>query len=181
MEVWENIKGFEGYYQVSNKGNVKSLIGWSGNRYVKREKILKPRITKKGYLEVDLIVKRKGIRKIAKIHRLVAEAFILNPFNKLQVNHIDGNKRNNVLENLEWCTNSENQIHAYQNNLQKNHENHPKSKLTLEKAREIRKRVVVGEKSTGNSMAALAKEFGVSNNTIKQIITNKTYKEYKNN
>lgn len=105
QELWKDIKGFEGKYQVSNLGNVKSLKR-------KEIKILLPLISKKGYCCVCLYKKCKF--KHAMIHRLVANAFIPNPENKPQINHIDGNKKNNHIKNLEWCTNSENQKHSYQ-------------------------------------------------------------------
>lgn len=107
MENWKTI--FE-EYQVSDLGNIKSLK-WG------KEIILKPKVTTKGYLEAHFRINGKD--KIFKVHRLVAMAFIPNPENKPQVNHIDGNKLNNRVDNLEWATNGENQKHAYKNGLQK--------------------------------------------------------------
>ena len=107
-EVWKDVKGYEGKYQVSNLGNVKSLLDKQLN---KREMILKPSLSHKGYLKVFL---SKDSKKSSKtIHRLVAEAFIPNLENKKTVNHIDGNKANNRVDNLEWLSNSENQKHAW--------------------------------------------------------------------
>lgn len=108
QEIWEDIKGFEGYYQISNLGNVKSLC-----RVVKRGKNYKPvneRILKPyyhdGYPEVVLSI--NGNPRTFSIHRLVAEAFIPNP-NKLPIiNHKDENPSNNRVDNLEWCTYSYN-------------------------------------------------------------------------
>ena len=102
MEEWEDIEGYEGIYQVSNLGRVKSL---NYNR-TKKEKILKPQLHRKGYLYVVLYKEGKG--RHYKIHRLVAQAFIPNPENKPEVNHKDEDKTNNKVENLEWTTRREN-------------------------------------------------------------------------
>lgn len=98
-ESWKDIEGFEGLYRVSNKGDVKSLVN---NKGVEREKILKPFINSKGYLQVDLCKNKK--RYIKKVHRLVAQAFLPNPQNYPCINHKDECKTNNVVTNLEWCT-----------------------------------------------------------------------------
>ena len=97
-EIYKDIKGYEGKYQVSNLGNVKSLHYNNTNR----EKVMKPSI-KKGYLSVDL-----GYRNPHLVHRLVAEAFLENPNNLPCVNHKDENKDNNTETNLEWCSRSYN-------------------------------------------------------------------------
>lgn len=115
VEIWKDIEGYEGFYQVSNLGRVKSLRGWSGNKYIQREKILGQHKNDKGYLSVTLIKNREiGYRRV---NRLVAKAFVPNPQNKEQVNHIDGNKENNIADNLEWCTCKENINHAWKNGL----------------------------------------------------------------
>lgn len=115
-EVWKPIKGYEGLYEVSNLGRVKSLERKvkAKNKYgtVDRtvtEKILKYSINHKGYYLVKIC---NQVNKSFLVHRLVAEAFIDNPENKLQVNHINGDKKDNRVCNLEWCTNNENQKHA---------------------------------------------------------------------
>ena len=101
IEIWKPIKDYENY-EVSNLGKVKSL---NYNR-TGEEKILKPRKDKDGYLYVGLY--KSGKRKFFKIHRLVATAYIFNPDDKPQINHIDCNRQNNCVENLEWCTIKEN-------------------------------------------------------------------------
>lgn len=114
FEVWKDIKGYEGLYQISNFGNVKALEKsvWNGktNLYFP-EIIRKPNFDKDGYLNITLSKNSKA--KTFKIHRLVAKAFIDNPGNLPEVNHKDGNKSNNFVNNLEWITRSENQKHAF--------------------------------------------------------------------
>lgn len=104
-EIWKDIKGFEGAYQISNLGRVKSLeryVPSSGKTPQKiKEKIRKLFSTTAGYLYV--VLSYNHIRKTALIHRLVAEAFVPNPNNLECVNHKDENKQNNIVENLEWC------------------------------------------------------------------------------
>ena len=113
-EEWRDIKGYEGIYQVSNLGRVKSLKGWNGKKYISREKILKvsKQEISKTYCryKVDLI--KDGERKNLKVHRLVAEAFIPNPNNYKEVNHKDSNPLNNCVCNLEWCDHKYNIKHS---------------------------------------------------------------------
>lgn len=105
-EEWKDIKEYEGLYQVSNFGRVKSLdkLVWNGHSYYKRMgEILKLRVRKDGYISVMLC--KLGKQKEHKVHRLVAQAFIANPNNYPQVNHKkEFEKWNNKVENLEWCT-----------------------------------------------------------------------------
>jgi hypothetical protein len=116
-EIWKPVVGYETYYEVSNIGNIKSL-----QRTVKRvrygkeyitilpEHLMSQWINKDGYKKVSLRVNKT--RKIVSVHRLVASAFIPNPNNLPQVNHIDENKANNSVDNLEWCTPLENSLHG---------------------------------------------------------------------
>lgn len=107
MEIWKEIPNYEGLYQISNFGNVKSLIS---------NKILKPSKDRFGYVRFNALKDKKP--KTLRIHRLVMEIF--NPINTtMQVNHIDGNKLNNHIDNLEWCSDSDNKKHAYKLGLMK--------------------------------------------------------------
>ena len=111
--VWKPILGYEGIYEISNYGDVKSLRRYRGNGnggYMQKERILKKTKTSTGYYKVELYKNKK--RKSYKVHRLVAMAFIPNPHNKPNINHRDGNPLNNYVGNLEWCTQKENVKHA---------------------------------------------------------------------
>ena len=113
MEVWKDVLDYEGYYKVSNEGNVysverKDTLGrnWGGI-------VLKQTYDKNGYIRVTLC--KNGTLKTKQAHRLVAEAFIPNPNNYPQVNHLDEVKDNNSVENLEWCTSKHNSNHGTRN------------------------------------------------------------------
>ena len=108
IEEWKDIKGYEGLYQVSNMGRIKSLL---------KNIDLKPWKHKKGYLVVTLT--KDKTHKHFYIHRIVAETFLENINSKNEVNHIDGNKKNNNVCNLQWCDDFENRNHAYINGLRK--------------------------------------------------------------
>lgn len=131
-EIWKNVPGYDGIYQVSSNGRVRSLdrcimIKSESNRQTSRfikGVILKP-VLVRGYQAVTM--SKNGHARLMKIHRLVAKAFIPNPNNKTQVNHKDGNKLNNCMENLEWCTSLENQMHAIHTGL----------KTGMEKAKKV--------------------------------------------
>lgn len=101
---WKDIKGYEGYYQISNHGFVKTL---------RKDRMMKPGHNR--YLHVSLSANNKYSSQ--RIHRLIAEHFLPNPENKPEVNHINGIKTDNRVSNLEWCTHAENMTHAGQNNL----------------------------------------------------------------
>lgn len=111
-EVWKDVAGYEGYYKVSNQGNVYSV-----ERIIRGKKygglVLKPIYNKDGYVRVYLY--ENGIMQTKSIHRLVAEAFIPNPNNYLEINHKDEDKTNNYVENLEWCTREHNINHGTRN------------------------------------------------------------------
>ena len=121
-ENWRPIKGYEGFYDISSFGRVKSIERKVSNGHglvLLHERFLKPNILAKGYFQVTLY--NGKTRKCFQVHRLVAEAFIPNDNNYPQINHKNGNKQDNRVENLEWCDNSMNQLHAWQMGLQKPH------------------------------------------------------------
>ena len=168
QEIWRDICGYEGLYQVSNFGRVKSL------RFG-REKLLKVGVSNTGYANVSLI-KNKS-KKTFHVHVLVAVTFLPNPENKREVNHIDGDKQNNRVENLEWVTGSENTRHAIQNGqlqIKKGSQCHF-AKLTDEQVRYIRAHYIAHHREFGAN--ALAKKFNVSTSTIYDVISRRTFKE----
>lgn len=121
MEIWKDIKGYEGLYQASNLGNIKSLkrehyIPTINKKiWILKEKILKQGLGKDGYKYV--VLTKNNFRKTYKVHKLVMLTFSKTQKRRTFINHLDGNKQNNDISNLEWCTNSENIRHAYNNNL----------------------------------------------------------------
>ena len=110
MEIWKDIKGYEGYYQVSDHGRVRSqdrtVIFSDGHVHYYKTKVLTPCPEKDGYLLVCL--RKNGRKQTPKVHRLVAQAFIPNPHGLPIINHKDQNRTNNHVSNLEWCTNKYN-------------------------------------------------------------------------
>lgn len=118
-EIWKPIKDFENLYEVSNLGRVKSLprikINNRGKQLTK-EKIMKPHDFNNGYYKVPL-TNKEHLKKYYLVHRLVAQSFIPNPNNLPQVNHKDGDKSNNCVNNLEWITKEDNIKHAYKMGL----------------------------------------------------------------
>lgn len=171
-EIWKDVVGYEGLYQVSNLGRVRSLTKWIQSKglkssHLKSGVILTPQKTNLGYLRVGLYLNKKY--KPHLIHRLMAIVFITNHLNKPQVNHINGIKSDNRLENLEWCTASENRIHSHVMGLQKpkcGEENHY-AKLTNKDVLAIR-----SGKKRGYEYA---KKYGVSGGTISLIRSRKTW------
>ena len=165
-EIWKPISGYEGLYEVSNLGRVKSLSRFQSTT----ERILKGEYDNRGYYRVRL--SKENITKKFQIHRLVASVFIKNPsFVRLQINHIDGNPSNNNVSNLEWCTHSENMKHAFKTGLQSlKGEKNTQSKLTEPDIIYIRKLLRYGVYQKD-----IAKEFGVSRRCITDINIGKTW------
>lgn len=171
---WKKVDGFNGTYYVSKCGLFKSVNHSckckNGKTRIQYGRILKQDVSKKGYLQVSLNFGKQKLH--TGIHRMVALAFIPNPENKPQVNHIDGNKLNNHADNLEWCTNKENQIHAVKNNLHNPNygEKHHMAKLTNSEAEEIRNRF-----NKGVTLKTVSLEYGISMAALSKIKQNKTY------
>lgn len=159
-EEWKDIEKYVGLYQISNLGRVKSFHG-------KKERILHP--CGKAYLGVTLCKKENGkvVHSRREIHRLVATHFINNNENKPFTNHKNGNKHDNRVENLEWCTAKENTDHAISNRLLKvNGINNPMAKINKEIAVKIRSKYKTGK----YSQQMLGNEFGLSQSHVGQII-----------
>ena len=177
MEIWKEIEGYEGVYFVSNLGRVKSVDHYCPNRIGSGKqtgRVLKPAKSKKGYLRVSL--SKNKIKFNTSVHRLIALSFIPNPDNKPQVNHINGIKDDNRIENLEWCTNRENIIHAIKSNLSNFNygEKHHSSKLSnndVFKVRHLHK--------LGLTCKELAADYNVSQTAMSKILRNITYKNSK--
>ena len=165
-EIWKDVDGFNGFYQVSNLGRVKSV-----------NKIRKLHKTQDGYYKVRL--QHGDVDKTCRVHRLVAEAFIPNLHNKETVNHIDGNKENNHVTNLEWNDRHEQLQHAYDLNLKKADKgsSNCNAALTDEQVREIRKVYVRQSKEFGT--VALGRKYGVSDRVIGLVVRGLSYTNVK--
>lgn len=179
--IWKDIPAYNGLYQASNTGSIRGLdriVFRNGTDHLRKGDIMSQIKNSFGYMTVQLTM--DGKRKILLTHRLIAAAFIPNPKNKPQVNHKDGNKTNNHISNLEWCTASENVIHANETGLadfKKNRkvysgEECGASILTEKQVLEIRSKY----KPHVYLLSMLAKEYNVTTGTIHSIITKRTWK-----
>ena len=167
-EIWRDVSNYEGLYQVSNFGRVKSF-------QLKKPRIIKLSLDSGGYIKV--ILSKDGATKNHNVHILVAKAFVANPNNKPQINHLNGNKWDNRSDNLEWVTDSENKYHSYRTGLRKEPrgEKHRQAKLTNAEAEYCRQVYKFRDKEF--SMTALAKKFGVCRQAIEHIIWGTTYRD----
>jgi predicted DNA-binding ArsR family transcriptional regulator len=160
MEIWKDIKDYEGLYQVSNFGRVMGL---------KRNKILKPRINF-GYQIINLW--KNNVCKTYRVNRLVAETFIPNPENKPEVNHLNGKDDNRAIS-LEWCTSIENKHHAWNTGLCKHKgEKHYLTSLTENDVKEIREKYIPRK----YSIYKLAEEYNICPQAIHGIVKRVTWK-----
>lgn len=172
-EVWRDIVGFEGHYQVSNFGRIKSLARRTPGKHP-TDQILKQSNDNYGYKIITLHNAKAGITyKTFTVHRLVANAFIPNPKCLPEVNHIDEDKSNNCVKNLEWCTTKYNLTYGHRLDCARGERN-SKHKLTEEQVLEIRRIYKKGDLKYGQS--ALAKRYGVSHPSIASIVKNETWK-----
>lgn len=147
QEIWKDIKGYEGIYQVSNMGNIRSL----NYRKMNQNKILKLDKDINGYLNADLNL--NGKREVYKVHRLVAEAFIENKHNKKVINHKNGIREDNRVENLEWCTSSYNNT----NIVKRQYKNVKRNRKEIEQYDENNNLI-----KTWNSISTASIETGIS-------------------
>lgn len=163
-EIWRDVVGYEGLYQVSNLDRVKSFRKG-------KIRILKANAGIRGYFRVVLC--KDFDKKNRFVHVLVAKAFIPNPENKSQVNHISGDKSDNRVTNLEWMTPEENIRHAFDNGLRKSGCEHFRSKFTAEQVREIRRDCIPGDSERG--FKAFARKFNVTSRIIRDAFYRKSY------
>ena len=129
---WKDIVGYENEYQINQFGEIRTL---KDSPKLKKYDVLKPQISKRNGYVYQMLYKN-GKEKLLRVHRLVAMAFLPNPNNLPQVNHKDGNKQNNSVDNLEWCEQSDNMKHAYKNGLQIPSENQRKAIINTNKLKQ---------------------------------------------
>lgn len=172
-EVWKDIVGFENFYQVSSYGRVRSLDRITISRRSKNHlkgKILSTTLNTKGYPHIRL--SKEGKRETFRVHRLVAQTFIPNPDNLEIVNHIDSNKTNNNISNLEWCSEMDNRLHARKifNDTAYGEECNL-SKLTETQVKEIRT-----NGKMGMTNEQIGKLYNVSHETIRNVLNGNSWK-----
>ena len=173
-EEWKDIKDYEGYYQVSDLGKIRSVDRFvvhskNGNKAFKKGKVFAVGFTNKALI---VALSKNGIKKSFLIYRIVAQQFIPNPENKPEVNHKDGNRLNNKVSNLEWMTRSENEKHAYDTGLYTSRKgiDHPMSITNESDVIEMRKLY-----NEGVSKKQLATDFKMEYSNVCKIIKRKAW------
>ncbi len=176
VEEWRDIEGFDGFYQISNTGKVRSQGDNRGNKSGKW-RLRSLSANHDGYLKVRLI--RKDKDRTCRVHILVAKAFITNPNNFNTVNHKDGDKTNNNVDNLEWADRSQQMVHAYKLGLKKaiRGSSNYAAKLTDDDVKYIRGHYVRYSREFGT--VAMSKKFGVSSRVIGLVTRGLSYKDVK--
>jgi len=163
-EIWVSVSGWEGIYEVSNMGRVKRLAITTNNNMKMPEKIKGHEIVDGGYFRVQLVKRPRKERYM--LHRLVANHFLINPCNKPQINHIDGDKTNNCSFNLEWVTEKENTRHAFEIGLKKN---------DIKKRDVINNDIVIDIFNSNDSLVTLSKRYGIPKLIVQSIKSGKRY------
>lgn len=174
--IWKPVKGYEDYYEVSDQGEVRTIeryVELPTHRYVKRQKMLTQFDDGRGYKHVKLY-DGKGNPKSFTVHKVVAITFIDNPNNYIEINHIDHNKHNNCVDNLEWITRSENVKHSYKMRDPKTYKGsgNKNSKLTEEQVIQMREEHKTGE----FTYKQLADKYSVGTTLVGYIIKNQVWK-----
>jgi len=174
-EIWKDVPGYVGYYEVSNFGKVRSVDRYvnnhKGERALRKGKVLTDTLDDKGYVRYTFRMGKS--KKMKRGHRLVAEAFIPNPNQYTIINHKDGNKANNHISNLEWCTHRQNSQHAESMGLV-NHvkgSKHHKATTTEDDVRKMRRLYAKGN----HTQKQIAEIFSINPNTIKHILAGRTW------
>lgn len=172
-EIWKPVVGLEEAYEVSTFGNVRSVAREyeiNGGTYKKKSVLLKGSISSNGYHRHTLSFLNKRVYK--NTHRIVAEAFIPNSENKPQINHKDGNKLNNCVDNLEWCDAKQNLNHAYQTGLAKGKAGSKNSMADLTESQVLE---IVRFYKAGMKQVDIAKKFGQKFQNISCIVNGKSW------
>ena len=186
-EEWRSIAGYEGYYEVSNLGRVRSLKRTITNAYGVKVKI-RPRILrqtlsgpgkkrkkKDRYKSVGL--HKDGVGRTFKVHRLVAEAFIPNPDNLPEIDHIDANKKNNRVDNLRWCTHQQNMQYMVEMGLYRgSYKEMLKPEVREKLLPKLRKRVIRDDGVEFESITSAAKALGRTRNAVGMVVNHPTRK-----
>jgi hypothetical protein len=163
-EIWKSVEGFENLYEVSNLGNVRRLDAITSNGHFWKGRVLKLRHASNGYITIGLYENGKGHER--RVHRLVATAFIPNPKNLPVVNHKDGNKKNNNVDNLEWTTKIENERHSVKIGTTPVGSQTHSAKLNEENILEI-----FSMRESGMKQAQIARHFNVNPSRISRILS----------